>query len=69
MKKYYQLGLDIFFEVNEDSSIFAYFFSDGNLKTRFEVSDNVRLLAEECKDWEYKRELDRRVLFFGKKFK
>jgi len=69
MKQYYSLGMDIFFETNEGSSIFAYFFSDGNLKTRFDVSDNVRLLAEECKDWEYKRELDRRVLFFGKKFK
>ncbi len=68
MTKYYNLGLDIFFEI-EDEYIFAYFFSDGNLKIRFEVSDNVRLLAEECKDWEYKRELDRRVLFFGKKFK
>lgn len=67
--KYFILGLDIFYETVEDETIFAYTFKDGLLTTRFEVSDNVRILAEEVKDWEYKRELDRRVLFFGKKFK
>lgn len=69
MTRYYNLGLDIFFEVKEDETIFAYTFKDGHLKTRFSVSDNVRILAEEIKDWEYKKQLDRRILFFGKNFK
>lgn len=67
--KYFTLGLDIFFEVKEDNSIFAYTFKEGHLQTKFEVSDNVLLLAEEVKDWEYRKQLDRRVLFFGKNFK
>lgn len=69
MKQYFTLGLDIFFEIKEDNSVFAYTFKDGLLTTRFSVSDNVRILAEEVKDWEYKKQLDRRVLFFGKNFK
>jgi hypothetical protein len=67
--KYFVLGLDIFLETVEDEVIFAYTFKDGLLTTRFEVSDNVRILAEEVKDWEYKKQLDRRILFFGKNFK
>lgn len=69
MNRYYNLGLDIFFEVKEDNSVFAYTFKDGLLTTRFSVSDNVRILAEEVKEWEYRKQLDRRILFFGKNFK
>jgi hypothetical protein len=67
--RYFLLGLDIYFEQKEDESIFAYTFKDGILKTQFSVSDNVRILAEEVKDWEYKKALGNRVLFFSKNFK
>lgn len=68
MKQYFTLGLDIFFEKDEDN-IFAYLFKDGKLETRRTVSDNILLLAEEVKDWEYKKQLDRRISFFSKKFR
>lgn len=67
--KYFQLGLNIFFEIDSENNIFAYTFRDGHLKTRNSVSDNVLLLAEEVKEWQYKKQLDRRILFFGKKFR
>ena len=67
--KYYVLGLNIYFEKDREGNIFAYTFKDGYLKTRFTVSENVKLLAEEVKKWEYKKQLDRRVSFFSKKFR
>lgn len=66
--RYYSLGLDIYFEVSKEG-IFAYHFKDGALETRFSVSENVSILAEELKDWEYKKQLERRVSFFSKKFR
>lgn len=68
MKRYYNLGLDIFFEIQEDN-IFAYTFKDEYLKTRFSVSDNTILLAEEVNQFEYEKQLERRIMYFGKKFK
>ena len=69
MKQYFTLGLDIFFEKDREDNIFAFLFKDGKLETRKEVSDNVLLLAEEVKDWEYKKQLERRITFFSKKFR
>ena len=69
MIKYFNLGLDIFFEKDREDNIFAYIFKDGKLETRKDVSDNIFLLAEEVKDWEYKKMLERRVTFFSKKFR
>lgn len=69
MKRFYTLGLDIYFETVVDEVTFAYTFKDGLLKTRFDVSDNVRSLAEETEEWEYKKQLSKRILFFGKNFK
>ena len=69
MKRYYNLGLDIFFEKDSEENIFAYLFKDGKLETRNSVSDNILLLAEEVKDWQYKKQLDRRITFFSKKFR
>ena len=67
--RYYTLGLDIFFEVDNENSIFSYIFGEGKLQTRFYVSDNILLLAEEVKNWEYKKQLERRVSYFNKKFR
>jgi len=69
VKRYYTLGLNIFYEIDSENNIFSYTFKDGNLKTRFSVSDNTLLLAEEVKEWQYTKQLDRRILFFGKKFR
>ena len=69
MTRYYNLGLDIFFEKGYEDNIFAYLFKDGKLETRNYVSDNILLLAEEVKEWEYKKMLERRVSFFSKKFR
>ncbi len=67
--QYYNLGLDIYFEVDRDNNIFAFTFKDGKLETRTTVSDNVLLLAEQVADWQYKKQLDRRISFFNKKFR
>ena len=67
--RYYNLGLDIYFEKDREDNIFAYLFKDGKLETRKYVSDNILLLAEEVKDWQYKKQLERRVTFFSKKFR
>lgn len=69
MTRYYNLGLNIFFEIDSENNTFAYIFKDGCLQTRNSVSSNILLLAEEVKEWEYKKLLDRRILFFGKKFR
>lgn len=66
--KYYVLGLNIFFEKDSEDNIFAFHFKNGKLETRRTVSENTLLLAEEVKDWEYKKQLDKRVLFFSKRF-
>ena len=68
MKKFFTLGLNIFFEIDRENNMFSYVFKEGNLQTRFSVSDNILLLAEEVKEWEYRKQLDRRVSFFSKKF-
>jgi hypothetical protein len=67
MTRYYNLGLNIFFEVSKEG-IFAYHFKKGALETRTVISENISILAEEIKDWEYYKALDKRVLFFSKKF-
>lgn len=67
--QYYNLGLDIYFEVDRDNNIFAFSFKDGKLETRTTVSENVLLLAEQVTDWQYKKQLDRRITFFNKKFR
>jgi len=69
MKQYFVLGLDIFFEKDREDNVFAYLFKDGKLETRNSVSENIIILAEEVKDWEYKKQLDRRITFFSKKFR
>lgn len=69
MTQYFTLGLNIYFEVDSNNNIFAYTFKEGRLETRFSVDDNVLFLAEKVKDWEYKKQLDRRILYFNKKFK
>ena len=48
--------------------IFAYHFKKGALETRTFISENISILAEEIKDWEYYKALDKRVLFFSKRF-
>lgn len=68
MTKFFTLGLDIFFETQEDN-LFAYTFKDGRLETRTSVSDNVLLLAEEVNKFEYDKQLSRRISYFGKTFK
>jgi hypothetical protein len=68
MKKHFILGLDIFFETQEDN-LFAYTFKDGRLETRNSVSDNVLLLAEEVNKFEYDKQLSRRISYFSKTFK
>lgn len=68
MNKYFTLGLDIFFETQEDN-LFAYAFKDGRLETRKTVSDNVLLLAEEVGKFEYDKQLGRRISYFSKTFK
>jgi hypothetical protein len=67
--RYYTLGLDIYFEIDRENNIFAFTFKDGKLETRITVSDNVLLLAEQVTDWQYKKQLDRRITFFNKKFR
>lgn len=67
--QYFTLGLDIYFERDKEESIFAFIFKDGKLETRAAVSDNVLLLAEQVTDWQYKKQLDRRISFFNKKFR
>lgn len=67
--RYYNLGLDIYFERDRNENIFAFIFKDGKLETRRTVSDNVLLLAEQVTDWQYKKQLDRRISFFNKKFR
>ena len=69
MKQYFTLGLNVFFEKDREENIFAFIFKDGRLETRTTVSDNILLLAEEVKDWQYKKQLDRRISFFNKKFR
>lgn len=69
MKQYFTLGLNIFFEVDSNNNIFAYTFKENKLETRFSVSENILLLAEEVKFWEYQKQLDRRTSYFNKKFK
>ena len=65
--QYFNLGLNIYFEKDREENIFAFIFKDGKLETRTAVSDNILLLAEEVKDWQYKKQLDRRISFFNKK--
>ena len=69
MNQYFTLGLDIYFERDRDNNIFSFAFKDGKLETRRTVSDNVLLLAEQVTDWQYKKQLDRRITFFNKKFR
>jgi hypothetical protein len=67
--QYFTLGLDIYFERDKEENTFAFIFKDGKLETRGTVSDNVLLLAEQVTDWQYKKQLDRRITFFNKKFR
>ena len=67
--QYFTLGLDIYFERDRDNNIFSFTFKDGKLETRRTVSDNVLLLAEQVTDWQYKKQLNRRISFFNKKFR
>lgn len=67
--QYFSLGLNIYFEKDREENIFAFIFKNGKLETRTAVSDNILLLAEEVKDWQYKKQLDRRISFFNKKFR
>lgn len=67
--QYFTLGLDIYFERDRDNNIFSFVFKDGKLETRRTVSDNVLLLAEQVTDWQYKKQLGRRISFFNKKFR
>ena len=67
--QYFTLGLNIYFERDKEENIFAFIFKDGKLETRRTVSDNVLLLAEQVTDWQYKKQLDRRISFFNKKFR
>ena len=69
MKQYFTLGLNIFFEKDLEDNIFSYSFKNGELQTRFSVSENVMLLAEQTNKFEYEKRLNKRVLYFGKKFK
>lgn len=67
--QFFTLGLNIFFEKDREENIFAFIFKDGKLETRTTVSDSILLLAEEIKEWEYTKQLERRVSFFSKKFR
>lgn len=69
MKQYFTLGLNIFFEKDLEDNIFYYSFKNSELQTRFSVSENVMLLAEQTNKFDYEKQLNKRVLYFGKKFK
>lgn len=65
--RYFVLGLDIYFEVSREG-LFSYHFKKGNLETRNYISENISILAEEVKDWEYKKQLQKRIYYFNRKF-
>jgi hypothetical protein len=69
MTQYYNLGLDIHFEVDEHGNIFQFKFSDGKLETRFSASENELILAEKVKKYEYDKAIEKRLRYFTKKFK
>ena len=69
MKQYFTLGLNIFFEKDSEDNIFSYSFKNSELQARFSVSENTILLAEQTNKFEYEKQLNKRVLYFGKKFK
>jgi hypothetical protein len=67
MTKYFVLGLDIYFEVSKEG-LFAYHFKKGILETRGFISENISILAEEVKDSEYVKQLQKRIYYFSKRF-
>lgn len=69
MKKYYTLGLNIYFEKDLEKNIFCYTFKQDKLETRLSVSDNVLLMSEEVKYFEYQKALNNRIGYFSRKFK
>jgi len=72
MKKYYMLGENIFFEIDENNNCFLFFFGEnkngGFLKTENKISENYLKLAEETNKWNYQKELEIRIKYFSKTF-
>lgn len=66
--KYFTLGLDRYFEMDEEG-IFYYEFQKDKLITRRTISENVAALGQEVPHWQYRKEIDNRIYYFGKKFK
>ena len=68
-KQYFNLGLDIHFEIDTDGRIFKFKFSDGKLETSSSISENESILAEKVNKHQYDKALERRLRYFVKKFK
>ena len=68
-KQYFNLGLDIHFEIDENGKIFKFKFSDGKLETSHSISENESILAEKVNKHQYDKALERRLRYFNKKFK
>ena len=66
---YYNLGLDIHFEIDKHGNIFKFKFSDGKLETSFSASENELILAEKVKKYQYDKAIEKRIRYFAKKFK
>ena len=68
-KQYFNLGLDIHFEIDENGRIFKFKFSDGKLETSSSISENESILAEKVNKHQFDKALERRLRYFNKKFK
>jgi len=69
MTRYYILGENILFEIDENNNCFKYFFAENRMNTSFRVSDDYLRLAEETNKWNYQKELEIRIKYFSKEFK
>ena len=67
--EYFNLGLDIHFEIDAEGKIFKFKFSDGKLETSSSISENESILAEKVNKHQYDKALERRLRYFNKKFK
>lgn len=67
--QYFNLGLDIHFEIDENGKVYKLKFSDGKLETSSVISENESILAEKVTRHQYYKTLDRRLRYFNKKFK
>jgi len=69
MTRYYVLGENIFFEIDENNNFFLFFFGENKLRTENKISENYLKLAEETNKWNYQKELEIRIKYFSKTYK